>query len=103
MVGFLDVLQSQIAFGFLFSRQTIAQDADSSRAVELAMRQSQLADRYRQLESMLLKMAEYDASNNPRRAALLRQALSKGKERPNRRTDGLVGESLSTRAIAKSC
>jgi len=52
-----------------------------SESVDLALKQSQLADRYRQLESMLLKMAEYDASNNPRRSALLRQALSKGKER----------------------
>ena len=50
-------------------------------AVDLALQQSQIADRFRQLETMLLKMAEYDASSNPRRAALLRQALSQGKER----------------------
>jgi hypothetical protein len=58
-----------------------AQVAQPSGSVDLALKQSQLADRYRQLESLLLKMAEYDSSNNPRRAALLRQALSKGKER----------------------
>lgn len=59
----------------------IAQVTQPSGSVDLALKQSQLADRYRQLESLLLKMAEYDSSNNPRRAALLRQALSKGKER----------------------
>ena len=60
---------------------SFAVDTPPSGAVDLALKQSQLADRYRQLESLLLKMAEYDSSNNPRRAALLRQALSNGKER----------------------
>ena len=49
-------------------------------AVELALRQSQIADKYRQLETMMLKMAEYDASTNPRRATLLREALSQVKK-----------------------
>ena len=38
-----------------------AQVAQPSGSVDLALKQSQLADRYRQLESLLLKMAEYGA------------------------------------------
>ncbi len=65
--------------------------AEEKKSVDLALRQSQIADRYRQLETMLLKMAEYDASTNPRRAALLRQTLAKSKERQlNGRLNELV-------------
>ena len=59
--------------------------AEAVSAVDLALRQSQIADRYRQLETMLLKMAEYDASTNPRRAALLRQTLAQGQGTPGQR------------------
>ncbi len=69
----------------------LGQASSASGSVELALRQSQLSDRYRQLESLLLKMAEYDSGANPRRAALLRQALSRGKERQiGTQLDGLV-------------
>ena len=68
-----------------------SEPASKSPSVDLAMKQSQLADRYRRLETLMLKMAEYDASNNPRRAALLKQALAKGKEqRIGTQLDALV-------------
>ena len=72
------------ATGFVFcgSSDLPAESAANFPAVtvDLALKQSQLADKYRRLETLMLKMAEYDASNNPRRAALLKQTLAKGKE-----------------------
>lgn len=71
-----------LVVGLLGTTMALAAAADSqpSESVDLALRQGQIADRYRQLENLMLKMAEYDASNNPRRAALLRQAIAKGKQ-----------------------
>ena len=47
-----------------------------SASQQLADEQLLLADRYQQLEMLMLKMAEYDAASQPQRAALLKQALS---------------------------
>lgn len=69
------------ALALTVTQPSVAAEATPSGSVDLALKQSQLADRYRQLESLLLKMAEYDSGSNPRRAALLRQALATGKER----------------------
>ena len=54
---------------------------DPSPTVDLALQQSQLADKYRGLETKILTIAEFDASTNPRRSALLKQTLAKGKDR----------------------
>ncbi len=61
--------------------ETPEPDAAASPVVDLAVKQGQLADKYKRLEAMMLKMAEYDASDNPRRSALLKQALAKSKDR----------------------
>ena len=50
-------------------------------ADELALRQSQLADRFAHLEKMMFRLAEYDVSEKPRRSALLRQALRQSRDR----------------------
>ena len=47
----------------------------------LAVDQGRLAARYRRLEQVLLRLAELTAGRNPRRAALLRQAIAQSKER----------------------
>jgi murein DD-endopeptidase MepM/ murein hydrolase activator NlpD len=71
-----------------------AQDADA-RAAEatpqesppkdadtpLSTQQSQVADRFRELERLLLRMAELTAPTDPRRAALLRRAVAQSKDR----------------------
>ena len=46
-----------------------------------ALKQAALAEKYQQLELLMLKMAEFDAGSNPQRSALLKQALSRSKAR----------------------
>ncbi len=58
-----------------------APPAEPTSADDLAYQQSQLADRFARLESLMLRTAEFDASTNPRRSALLRQALRQSKDR----------------------
>ncbi len=47
----------------------------------LAAQQQQIADRYRRLEEILLRMAELTRGTDPRRAALLRQVVEESKQR----------------------
>ncbi len=47
----------------------------------LADHQQQVAERFRELERLLLRMAELTAPTDPRRAALLRQAVAQSKQR----------------------
>ena len=47
----------------------------------LAAEQQQIADRYRRLEEILLRMAELTRGTDPRRAALLRQVVEESKQR----------------------
>lgn len=55
--------------------------ADADPQNPLLTRQQQVADRFRELERLLLRMAELTESTDPRRAALLRQAVAQSKER----------------------
>src|SRR5262245_52780689 len=48
---------------------------------DLATQQQQVGDRFRELEKLLLRMAELTAPTDPRRAALLRQAVAQSKDR----------------------
>ncbi|MFV1968826.1 MAG: hypothetical protein ACC628_25695, partial [Pirellulaceae bacterium] len=52
----------------------------SSDSPSLASRQRRLADRYKRLEQVLLRLSELSASNQPRRAALLREAIARSKQ-----------------------
>jgi hypothetical protein len=47
----------------------------------LVEKQERVADRFRELERLLLRMAELTAPTDPRRAALLRQAVAQSKDR----------------------
>ncbi|MHB8956546.1 MAG: hypothetical protein ACYC4U_26480 [Pirellulaceae bacterium] len=47
----------------------------------LSVAQNQVADKYRRLEDLIFKMADFEATSNPRRAALLKQAYKQSKDR----------------------
>jgi hypothetical protein len=53
----------------------------SPEASELSQGQRQVSERFRELEKLLLRMAELTAPTDPRRAALLRQAVAVSNER----------------------
>ncbi len=55
--------------------------ADEAAKNPLLTRQEQVAERFRDLERLLLRMAELTESTDPRRAALLRQAVAQSKDR----------------------
>lgn len=55
--------------------------ASSDASTPLANEQAQLAEKYRRLEDLIFKMADFEAASNPRRATLLRQAYKQSKDR----------------------
>ncbi len=61
--------------------ETPAAKAAEKGESTLTAGQRQVADRYRELEKLLLRMAELTAPTDPRRAALLRQAVAQSKQR----------------------
>ncbi|MBI3839884.1 MAG: hypothetical protein HY288_18325 [Planctomycetia bacterium] len=63
------------------SEEKPAAKAAAAPAGGLATQQQQVAERFRELEKLLLRMAELTAPTDPRRAALLRQAVAQSKER----------------------
>ncbi len=52
-----------------------------TEADELALDQSKLADRYERVEKLILRMAEFDQADNPRRSELLKNAFALAKDR----------------------
>ncbi|HND50834.1 MAG TPA: hypothetical protein PLV92_00500, partial [Pirellulaceae bacterium] len=48
---------------------------------ELALKQSRLADKYARLEELMARMATFEATTNPRRAQLLKQAVAQSKDK----------------------
>lgn len=58
-----------------------AAPATDAPASTLAEQQNQLAEKYRRLEDLIFKMADFEATTNPRRAALLKQAYKQSKDR----------------------
>ncbi|MCE5267811.1 MAG: hypothetical protein LLG00_07985 [Planctomycetaceae bacterium] len=57
-----------------------AKPKQPSAADKLVQEQKNLAERYKHLEDVLLRMAELSATNDPRRAALLKKAVAQSKE-----------------------
>jgi hypothetical protein len=59
-----------------------AEESPAAKAADpLLTKQQQVAERFRELERLMLRMAELTAPSDPRRAALLRQAVAQSKER----------------------
>jgi hypothetical protein len=54
--------------------------AELNEADALAVQQQQIADKFKHLEEVLLRMAELTGSTDPRRAALLKKAVAESKE-----------------------
>ncbi len=77
-----------LAIGVIASVSTCAQESTpppsanekSSNQTELALRQGRVADKYARLEQLMLKMAEIDGASNPKRAALLKNAVQQSKD-----------------------
>ena len=61
--------------------ESVAAPSEAAAEGGLATEQRQVAERFRELEKLLLRMAELTAPTDPRRAALLRQAVAQSKER----------------------
>lgn len=59
-----------------------AAKADAAKAdAQLALEQAKLADKFKDLERVLLRMAEVTQTSDPKRAAILRDVFKKSKER----------------------
>ncbi len=58
-----------------------ADSAGPTTGDEIALDQGQVADKYRRLEELMMKMAELEGGTNPKRAALLTRAVGQSKER----------------------
>jgi hypothetical protein len=64
-----------------------AQDKTEITAVDdLAARQSRVADKYVRLEELMKRMMEFEAPLNPKRSALLKQAVEQSGEKLTRNT-----------------
>jgi len=66
----------------------------------LANRQRRLAERYTRLEQVLLRLAELSATNQPRRAALLREAIAQSKQHDVARQFDAATELLEQQQLA---
>ena len=61
--------------------QPADEPAPAAATDALPEEQGQVAEKYRRLEDLIFKMADFEATSNPRRAALLRQAYKQSKDR----------------------
>ncbi len=80
-----------------------AKGAEPGPADKLAVEEQRVAQRYKHLEDVLLRMAELSAANDPRRAALLKKAVAQSKDqliatRLDRLVD-LLGKDQLSRAL----
>ena len=57
-----------------------AKAPEASAADKLSVEERRIADKYKHLEDVLLRMAELDAATDPRRAALLKKAVAQSKD-----------------------
>jgi hypothetical protein len=86
MVRFRRLLMMLASMAMLFAVGTDMLQAQSTPPAEpvvaqtLAAEEQHLADQYKHLEDVLLRMAELTASEDPRRAVLLRKAVAQSKE-----------------------
>ena len=57
-----------------------AKEPEPSPADKLSLEERRIAEKYKHLEDVLLRMAELNAATDPRRAALLKKAVAQSKE-----------------------
>ena len=76
----LRVVGTAFFLAVIASTNSLAQ-APAKANDDLALRQSEIADRFSRLEKLILRMAEFDAADNPRRSDLLKKAFSVSKDR----------------------
>lgn len=57
-----------------------AKKTEPTATEKLAIQEGLIADKYKHLEEVLLRMAELNAASDPRRAALLKKAVAQSKE-----------------------
>ncbi|MCO6456554.1 MAG: hypothetical protein J5I93_14750 [Pirellulaceae bacterium] len=55
--------------------------APPAESGQLVSKQGQVAEKYARLEELIFKMADFEATSNPRRSALLKQAYKQSKDR----------------------
>ena len=77
-------------------------DAAPSAVDELTLKQSQLADKYQKLEDLIFNMADFEARENPQRAALLKEAYRQSKDRLTLSALNSVVESLERNSLKKA-
>jgi hypothetical protein len=86
---FRGLLLSLFVFGARFAagqedaapRQPALDAVPAAATDTLSDEQNQVADKYRRLEDLIFKMADFESTSNPRRAALLKQAYKQSKDR----------------------
>jgi len=89
-----------IALCFAAPLTVVAQDSPTPRANDdLARRQERIASKYAQLEDLMLRMAQLEAATNPRRAALLTQAIEKSKKEHTKLDLDKIAEALGKRRL----
>lgn len=77
-----DMIPAVLLSAFIVNGTTSAQETSEPPAADtLALSQEQLADKYKRLEMLMLKMAEVDAQENPHRSALLKKAIAQSKNK----------------------
>jgi hypothetical protein len=73
-----------IALAILLASSVVAQPAakpaEPGAGDKLALEEQRIADKYKHLENVLLRMAELGAASDPRRAALLKKAVAQSKD-----------------------
>jgi len=69
---------------------------------ELSIRQGRLADKYANLERLMLRLAEDESGKNPRRAALLRDAVTQSEKSLTRLTMESLVKLLGQRQLARA-
>lgn len=73
-----------VLFAFFFlapNALNYAQDAAAKKSPALSEKEQALSGKYDQLEAILLRMAEMNATTNPRRATLLKKVIAESKDR----------------------
>lgn len=69
---------------------------------DLSRRQERIASKYAQLEELMLKMAQLEAAQNPRRAALLNQAIAASKEKRTKLQLETIADLLGKKQLSRA-